>query len=152
MRASHIPTDLNHNPAAKAIFTGKMRDAINGFFEYLNKYIKSQNLEKCLDHKTLCDDMYIAIQTFGTKLGHYIQILVVSHKKQVQHMQFQIFRQQSLLHQAVMQFMEPQRQNATDGLSLPPAPYKISRQKSSSTPGSKKFNETNKCRYWSRIR
>jgi hypothetical protein len=132
--ASHIPTDLNHNPAAKAIFTGKMRDAMNGFFEYLNKYIKSQNLEKCLDHKTLCDDMYIAIQTFGTKLGHlYSDSRGESQETSAAYAITDISAAMPPAPSSNAVY-GAQRQNATNGLSLPPAPYKISRQKSSSTP------------------
>lgn len=132
--ASHIPTDLNHNPAAKAIFTGKMRDAINGFFEYLNKYIKSQNLEKCLDHKTLCDDMYIAIQTFGSKLGHlYSGSRGESQETSAAYAISDISAAMPLAPRSNAVY-GAQRQHASDGLSLPPAPYKISKQKSSSTP------------------
>ena len=135
--ASHIPTDLNHNPASKAIFTGKMRDAMNGFFEYLNKYIKSQNLEKCLDHKTLCDDMYIAIQTFGSKLGH----LYSSSRGESQETSaaYAISDISAAMPQAAQRSYAAgmQRQNAFDGLDPPLAPYKISRQKSSSTPAQK---------------
>ena len=121
--ASHIPTDLDHNPPAKAIFTKKMRVEMNGFFEYLNKYIKSQHLEKCLDHKTLCDDMYVAIHTFGSKLGHlYSGSRGESQETSAAYAISDI--------SAAMPYLP--RSNATDG--LPTAPYKISRQKTSSTP------------------
>ena len=130
--ASHIPTDLNHNPSAKAIFTGKMRDAMNGFFEYLNKYIKMQNLEKCLDHKTLCDDMYIAIQTFGSKLGHlYSDSRGESQETSAAYAISDISAAMPLAPKSNA-VTGAQRQNAIDG--LPPAPYSISRQRSSATP------------------
>ena len=135
--ASHIPTDLDHTPAAKTIFTGKMREAMNGFFEYLNKYIKSQKLEKCLDHKTLCDDMYIAIQTFGSKLGH----LYSSSRGESQETSaaYAISDISAAMPPAPRSYAAygMQRQNAFDGLDPPLAPYKISRQKSSSTPAQK---------------
>ena len=132
--ASHIPTDLNHNPAAKTIFTGKIRDAMNGFFEYLNKYIKTQNLEKCLDHKTLCDDMYIAIQTFGSKLGHlYSGSRGESQETSAAYAITDISAAMPLAPKSNA-VTGAQRQNAIDGIALPPAPYKISRQKTSSTP------------------
>ena len=134
--AAHIPTDLDHNPSAKAIFTKKIRDDMNKFFDYMNKYIKSQNLEKCLDHKTLCDDMYIAIQTFGTKLGHlYSDSRGESQETNAAYAISDI--------SAAMPPPAPrnnanfgmQRQIAVDGLDLEPqAPYKISRQKTTSTP------------------
>ena len=136
--ASHIPTDLNHNPSAKAIFTGKIRDAMNGFFEYLNKYIKTQNLEKCLDHKTLCDDMYIAIQTFGSKLGHlYSGSRGESQETNAAYAITDISAAMPPKRNQGASVFGAQRQNAidpADGQPLPPAPYKISRQKTSSTP------------------
>ena len=135
--ASHIPTDLNHNPAAKAIFTGKMRDAMNGFFEYLNKYIKLQNLEKCLDHKTLCDDMYIAIQTFGSKLGHlYSGSRGESQETNAAYAISDISAAMPPKRNQGTSVFGMQRMNAYDAAddALPLAPYKISRQKTSSTP------------------
>ena len=134
--ASHIPTDLDHNPPAKAIFTKKMRVEMNGFFEYLNKYIKSQNLEKCLDHKTLCDDMYIAIQTFGTKLGHlYSDSRGESQETSAAYAISDISAAMPPPAPRNNAIFGMQRQIAVDGLDPePPAPYKISRQKTTSTP------------------
>ena len=140
--ASHIPKELDSTSAEKEIFTGKIRDKLNKFFEYLNKYIKSQNLEKCLDHKTLCDDIYIAIQTFGTKLG---QLFSGSRgDSQDTSAAYAISDISSALPIALKH-----RQHAQfDGLSaaaaaadaanvstmMPATPYKISRLKTSATP------------------
>jgi hypothetical protein len=136
--ASHIPKDLDHNTSAKTIFTGKLRDAMNGFFEYLNKYIKSQNLEKCLDHKTLCDDMYIAIQTFGSKLGHlYSGSRGESQETNAAYAISDISAALPPKRNQGTSVFGMQRMNAydaTDDGLPPPAPYKISRQKTSSTP------------------
>jgi hypothetical protein len=136
--ASHIPTDLDHNPKEKTIFTGKMRDAMNEFFEYLNKYIKRQNLEKCLDHKTLCDDMYIAIQTFGSKLGHlYSGSRGESQETSAAYAITDISAAMPPKRNQRSSVFGMQRMNANDNVDneeTPTASYKISRQKTSSTP------------------
>ena len=104
----------------------------------MNKYIKSQNLEKCLDHKTLCDDIYIAIQTFGTKLG---QLFSGSRgESQETSAAYAISDISSALPTALKHRQNAQfdgfggSANASTNLAVPATPYKISRLKTSATP------------------
>jgi hypothetical protein len=126
--ASHISKELGHKETK--IFTKKMHQ----FFEYLNRYIKTHNLEKCLDHKTLCDDIYIAIQTFGTKLG---QLFSGSRGESQETSAAYAISDIS----SALPAVPKRRQNAQfDGFAasaastMPAAPYKISRITSSATP------------------
>jgi len=128
--ASHIPKELDHKETK--IFTKKMHQ----FFEYLNTYIKTHNLEKCLDHKTLCDDIYIAIQTFGTKLG---QLFSGSRgDSQETSAAYAISDISSALPITLKHRQHAQFDGFADAAAastmMPATPYKISRLKTSATP------------------